>query len=229
VLNYPSVGQLTYEDDTATAVIGTATAGGAACAGSNTLCWGVSTSGVALNQSYSQLTYTATPGYTGNGQIGTINFLNGTSDLGTVIFGATLSFYLNSVSSANLVGSDNVIISTTENQYSGLGLTQDQLQADADYINICGNASNICNSSIEAYEDSEGGTSLTVDLDATLMGDPTLILNGVAIDPSTMPGTGGAIGDLPALGAATPEPSTLALLPGALLLLGLTRRLKRRV
>jgi hypothetical protein len=220
VLNDPAVGQLAYMDNTSTAVTGTATSGGSACAGSNTLCWGLSTSGVAANQSYSELVFAGTAGYNGSGKIGTITFLNGTSDLDTLIFGGTLSFYENTVSPATFVGSDNVIISTTSNQYSGTGLTQAQLQTDADYINICGNTSNICNSSIEAYEDSEGGTSLTVDLSATLVGDPTLVLNGVTVDPLTAPGTGGVVGSLAPLGAV-PEPSTVTLTLAAVFILGI--------
>jgi hypothetical protein len=172
--------------------------------------------------------FAGTPGYNGSGKIGTITFLNGTSDLNTLIFGGTLSFYENTVSSATFVGSDNVIISTTSNQYSGTGLTQAQLQTDADYINICGNTSNICTSSIEAYEDSEGGTSLTVDLSATLVGDPTLVLNGVSVDPLTAPGTGGVVGNLAPLGAV-PEPSTVTLTLAAVFVfgIGLARRARK--
>ena len=61
-----------------------------------------------------------------------------------------LSLYDNVVSPQTYLGTDQIIITTTSN------LDVDLAQ-DADYINICGNGSNICGSSIEAYENSEGG------------------------------------------------------------------------
>jgi hypothetical protein len=196
-------------DNTVSATYGAAS--DASCPGlpSASLCWG--TNSPAGPDTFSELTFAGASGYTGSGEVGTITFLNGTSALNTLIFGATLSFYLNSVSPSNFLGSDNVIISTTSNLYSGTGLTQQQLQTDADYINICGNLSNICNSSIEAYEDSEGGTGVIVDLDGTLVYDPTLQLTNVILDPNSNPTTGGTVGNLPGLGQ-TPEPSTVTLM-----------------
>jgi hypothetical protein len=218
VLNDPTVGTPAYVDNNGTAVTGTATAGGAACAPANTLCWGLSTSGVAAADSYSSLAFTGTagfdPGSSATQSVGTIYFLNGTSDLDTLIFGATLSIYDN----GDLVGAYNVAINTTSNQYGGTGLTSQELATDADYISICGNDSNICGSSIEAYEDSEGGTGLLVDLTGNLVGDPTLDLDTVAVDPSQSSCTTcGIVGDEPAL-AATPEPPGFILLSTAALL-----------
>ena len=118
-----------------------------------------------------------------------------------------MSFYLNSTS-GEFLGSDNVIISATVNQFAGTGLTLDQLQTDSDYINICGPASNICGSSLEAFEDSEGGTGVAANLTGTIDG---LVLNGITLVPGQDPSTTGSIGNLPALGAV-PEPSSWALM-----------------
>lgn len=215
LLNYPSVGQLYFENNTGTAVTGTATAAGSACAGANMLCWGVDTN-IAPNDSYSELIFTGTTTFNASSSapqpVGTIYYLNGTSAINTGIFGATLSFYLNNA----FIGSDNVIISTTVNQFSGLGLDPAQLNADADYINICGNGSNICGSSIEAYEDSEGGTGLLVDLTGALDG---LVLTNVNLDPSQSTCTTcGIVGNSPAL-AAVPEPPSFVLLATSLVAL----------
>lgn len=142
--------------------------------------------------------------------VGTITYENGTSALNSIIFGATLSFYDNSVSAANFLGSDNVIMTTTGN-------VTGTLAGDADYINICGNNSSICNTSIEAYESSEGGTGLTVDLTGTIIGDPTLQLTSVALAPG-QPSTGGTLGNEPGVGATVPEPSAASLLIAGLAL-----------
>jgi len=230
LLNYPTYGSTTYADDTNTAVIGTATPGGANCGGGNVLCWGSGAGlGIPASQQFSKLVFKGSTSFNGSSSqnqfVGTISYDNGTSTLGTVIFGATLSFYDNGTP----IGSDNVIISTTSNQLSGTGLTQKQLATDADYFNICGNDSNLCTSSIEAFEDSEGGEGLDVDLTGNLVGDPTLILNGVSQDASQAGCTTcGTIGTELPLAAETPEPASLALVAtGCLLLFGLAQRSMR--
>jgi hypothetical protein len=161
---------------------------------------------------YSQLTFTgaAVPisDQTTPILLGAIMFLNGTSELASIIFGATLTFSLNGVT----LGSDNVVISTTSNQYSGLGLSVAQLNEDADYVNICGNSSNICNQSIEAYEDTEGGTGVTVDLYGTYTVDPGIDLTSVVLDPNQSGSINGIVGNLPPLGATVPEPTTWMML-----------------
>ena len=136
---------------------------------------------------------------------GTFTFLNGTSALNSLIFGASISFYDNYVSPSDYLGTDTITITTTSN------LNADLAQ-DADYINVCGNGSNICGKSIEAFEDSEGGTGVTVDLYATIVGDPQLEFTDVVLAPNQNPLTSGLVGDLPGIGSAVPEPSTWALL-----------------
>ena len=214
LLNDPTVGVTTYQDDTGTAVycFYAGPCSGTGGSSGSVLSWGTSPVGgtVPLNQSFSQLTFTGAtvpqiPG--GRYSVGTITYINGTSENGSEIFGATLSFYLNSTS-GEFLGSDNVIISATVNQNSGTGLTIDQLQTDADYINICGPASDICASSLEAFEDSEGGVGVSADLTGTIDG---LVLNQITLSPGQDPNTSGSIGNLPALGQV-PEPSSWALM-----------------
>ena len=129
--------------------------------------------------------------------------MNGTSDLNSLIFGASLSLYDDVVSPETYLGTDTVIITTTSNL--GVDLAQ-----DADYINICGNGSNICGSSVEAYEDSEGGTGVTADLTGQIVGDPHLQFIDVTVSPDQL-ATGGLIGSEAAMGVI-PEPSTWAMI-----------------
>lgn len=89
--------------------------------------------------------------------LGSIIYLNGTSNSDTIISGATLAFSLGGVT----LGSDQVIITSTTNLYSNvLNLTPAQAQNDADYVNVCGSGSNICGIGIQAYEDTEGSTGV---------------------------------------------------------------------
>jgi hypothetical protein len=219
VLNYPTYGSTTYLDNTGFAVVGTATPGGSVCAPASTLCWGSGADlGIPASEQYSELSFTGSTTFnpdTGATQtVGTIGYLNGSSDLTSLIFGATLSIY----DGGDFLGSYNVIINTTSNQYVGTGLTQQELAIDADYINICGYNSNICGMSIEAYEAGEGGTGLTVDLTGNLVGDPTLNLDTVAVDPSESSCTTcGVVGNEAALGV-TPEPPSFVLMSTAVLL-----------
>jgi len=132
-------------------------------------------------------------------EAGVITYLNGTSNLNSLIFGASLSLYDNVVSPQTYLGTDTVIITTTSNL--GVSLAQ-----DSDYINICGNGSNICGSSIEAYEDSEGGTGVTAVLQGQIVGDPQLQFTDVTVSPDQL-ATGGLVGNEAAAGII-PEPST---------------------
>jgi len=135
-------------------------------------------------------------------QIGTITFLNGTSELPSLIFSASLSFYVNTVSPSTYLGTDTVDINTTSNY-------DDSLAQDADWINICGNDSNICTSRLEAFEDSEGGTGVTAYFYGDITGDPKLTLDSISLAPGQDPATSGFIGSGPPLSA--PEPSSWAL------------------
>jgi PEP-CTERM motif len=138
--------------------------------------------------------------------------LNGTSNLNSLIFGASLSLYDNFVSPETYLGTDTVIITTTSNL--GASIAQ-----DADYINICGNGSNICGSSIEAYEDSQNGTGVTAILMGQIVGDPQLQFTDASLapnqsnllDPGSPPGFSGIVGS-EAAGGVIPEPSTWAMM-----------------
>jgi hypothetical protein len=207
------VGTLTSFDNTGTALVGVNSAN-AGCSSSNTLCWGSDPgAGLPLSQQYSELTFIGANVTGPNQTIGTINFVNGTSALNSLIFGATLTFYDATMGMTNL-GSDTVIISTTSNQFSGTGLTPAELATDADYINICGNFSNICGSSLEAYEDSEGGIGVTATLKGSIVGDPHIQLTGITANGQAA--NGGVVGNEPPQGV--PEPSTLTMMSAGLLL-----------
>jgi hypothetical protein len=205
IVNSPAVGQLQPLDNSSTAppfIFGL---------GTNTLRWGDFTASQLL---FAGATLPADP--TTQFQIGTISYINGTNNPPTVIFAATLDFYLGSVAPSNLIATDSVVINTTLNFGDPM--------LDADYINICGNSSNICNMSIEAIETSEGGTGFTAALFGTITGDPQLNL----LDVSASSGDGFIGARLP---LAVPGPIAGAGLPGLILagggLLGWWRRRKK--
>jgi hypothetical protein len=137
--------------------------------------------------------------------LGSLTFLNGTSDLPTLIFGATMNFYAGSVSSGNFLGSDTIVITTTSNIF---GVPGGLTNGDDDYINVCGPLSGICGTSIEAVESSEGGTGVVVNLTGTIVGDPMLNISSVALAPGQNPTTNGFLGTDPPVGAVVPEPAT---------------------
>jgi hypothetical protein len=143
--------------------------------------------------------------------LGELMYSNGSSNADTIIFGATLSFYINGV----LLGSDQISITSTSNQYQGnLDLTPSQAQADADYINICGPGSQICATGIQAFESTEGidGVPFFNPVEAALMGtyeiDPSITLTDVEYA-----GGDGAVGDrAPPVVPGAPEASTWMML-----------------
>jgi hypothetical protein len=174
----------------------------------NYLQWGTNSPAAANGTDYSSLTFTGAnvplSGSLDPTPLGIITFLNGTSSLNSLIFGATLTFTLNGVT----LGSDQVIITTTQNSYSGLGLTPAQLRTDADYINICGGSSNICSTGISAYENTEGASTYGSPLSVTLLGtyqyDPSITLTGA----NYLSGDGTVDTRI----SGVPEPSTWAMM-----------------
>jgi len=208
VANDPATGNLTYMDNTGTAVYTIGNDVGT----NNSLTWG--------SPGASELIFFSTgvsvPADQTNFAVGSLFFFNGTSDLDTLIFGATLTFYDQSASDPSdltSLAAFNVIITTTSNQYGSVtDPTTDELNTDADYVNICGVQSGICQESLEAYEFGEGGSAgyLNLELYGTVVGDPQLSLS----TPAIVGGSGIIGGEAPL--AATPEPSGLALLSVAL-------------
>jgi hypothetical protein len=208
VSNDPSLGASTYFDNTGTANFSINNSTNPATTGS-ALVWGGTPSASILE--FFGAPMPSSPDTTF--QIGTITFSNGTSALISLIFGATLSFYDNSISPANFLGSDQVIITTTTN----FGQSAAQ---DSDYINICGNQSNICAQSINAVEN---GNGVTVALTGKIVGDPQLFIDSVDLAFPQDPDTAGFVGSNPPIGVA-PEPGTLLMIPGAFLMAGLLWR-----
>lgn len=123
ILNDPAVGLKTFLDNSATAPASTFIGGGG-----SQLQWGTAPDlAIPASEQYSVLSFTGAQDVPDTSptpiQIGTITYLNGTSDLNSIIFGAKLNFYLNSVTPANFLATDTVIVNTTSNQNSGTGLT----------------------------------------------------------------------------------------------------------
>src|SRR6202034_2806657 len=144
--NDPVAGHSTIFNNSGTAVY-TISNGTAA----SSLSWGTFSAGETA-QKFSELTFAGGPipsDPSNQFQLGTLTYTNGTSDIDSVIFGATLKLYSGTVSSANFLGSDQITITTTNNIF---GVQGGLANGDDDYINICGNQSNICKTSIEAVE-----------------------------------------------------------------------------
>jgi hypothetical protein len=216
-LNYPTLGQDEYVNNTGTAVYSITNSTDTTVSGptpvqttGSSLKWGTYPPGygVSADESFSELNFFG--GVIPSDihepfQLGTITFLNGTSILSSQIFSAELSFYDNSVSYANYLGTDTVYISTTNNFYASTA-------QDADWINICGNGSNICDTRVEAVETYEGGTGVTANLDGYIVGDPTLNISSVSLAPDQTATGNGFIASGPQMATSIPEPSTWAMM-----------------
>jgi hypothetical protein len=207
LFNNPTVGSKLFQDYSANAPATTfiSTDG-------STIQWGTNSGGVPIGTPFSTLTFSgdfvpdadqSTPI-----QLGAITYTNGTSNGPSIIFGATLTFSLGGVT----LGSDQVIITTTTNQSSGLDLTAAEAKLDADYINICGHSSNICATAIQAFENTEGtgGAPFSAPVVAALNGtytvDPGLKLTSAAYN------SGDGVVESRTPEGAVPEPSTWAML-----------------
>jgi hypothetical protein len=224
VANDPIVGQATYMDNTGTAVsfidnVNDPTLGGTPPQQQfgNFVLWGTSD---ASEIDFFGAQIPANPDTPF--QIGTFTFTNATSNLNQLVFGFTISFYDTVVGPTSFLGSDQIVITTTQDITGGA-------PGDDDYVNICGTFSSICNSSIEAVETSEGGTGVTVNLMGAIVGDPTLSISDVSLAAGQNGTTNGFIGSDPAIGADTPEPGTWTTLFGGAVLAAWARIRRRRL
>ncbi len=126
--------------------------------------------------------------------IGGISYSNGTSTLGTGIFGATLDLYASNGFTVFFIGSETIQFNTTVNDGTAA--------QNADYLTFTG----LAGQSFEVYE----GATATGALNGLVIGDPHVQLTSFSLDPGQ--DANGFIGSDPPLPRAVPEPGTLALL-----------------
>ena len=219
VANDPTAGSNTFLDNTSTAVFSYSNDVVNNNVASSSLIWGQFTGTNTGFQPFSDLVFVGnnipSTHATTSFNLGSLTFLNGTSDLTSLIFGATMNFYAGSVTSANFLGSDNIVITTTSNIF---GVPGGLTNGDDDYVNICGTFSSICGTSIEAVESSENGTGVVVNLSGTIVGDPMLSILSVDLAPGQNSTTNGFLGTDPPVGAqVVPEPTSWMLMGSALI------------
>ncbi len=164
----------------------------------DTLTWGLSTTGA--NPSFSFLNFVGasfsnvaanTPF-----KLGTISYLNGTSDLNSLIFGATLHFDLGAG-----IDLKTSLISIVTTQNTGLGARR-----DADFIGFSDFS--------QTFNVFEGGFSV-IELYGQIVGDPMVTLDSINIAPGF--DNSGFIGN--GVGGV-PEPQTWAMLASGMFLTG---------
>ena len=114
-----------------------------------------------------------------------------------------MNFYAGSVTAGNFLGSDTIVITTTNNIF---GVPGGLTNGDDDYVNICGTFSTICGMSIEAVESSENGQGVVVNLSGTIAGDPMLTISSVALAPGQNSTMNGFLGTDPTVGGKFPNP-----------------------
>jgi hypothetical protein len=137
--------------------------------------------------------------------IGTLTYTNGTSDVSTIIFAATLSFFKTQTGrDLTLIGSSSITIQTTLNQAVPGSEAHD---ADSVYFSSANStAGSISMLTFHVYE----SATASADLMGTITGDPVLRLTDIVIAPGQE--NNGFIfngtGPLPLV----PEPSSLTLL-----------------
>ena len=130
---------------------------------------------------------------------GTLTFNNGTSDLNSLIFGATMTLYFTvdgTISDATKLGVVNISIFTTYNDGTD--------RQNADFITLSG----LVNKSLNVYE----GHGATAELWGYITGDPVLTLTDITLDAGQ--DGNGFIGNGQVI---TPEPSSLLLLGSGVL------------
>ncbi len=133
--------------------------------------------------------------------LGTLIFGNGTSVLQSLIFGATITFYIgpdepNSIMpGSGGIDSSTISIGTTDN----LAVPGSEYH-DADFLTLSG----IANKSLNAFE----GSIVSAELYGYILGDPVLTLTDIVLDPNQS--ANGFIGNGQVI--AIPEPSSVLLL-----------------
>ncbi|MEP7365612.1 MAG: choice-of-anchor K domain-containing protein [Acidobacteriota bacterium] len=139
--------------------------------------------------------------------LGKLTFLNGTSDLNSLIFGAVLTLTVKNDPSVDPL---EAVASITTTQNTGF-----DSNFDADFFSF----NVLFPTTFNVYE----GSNATVDIYGQFIGDPQIELTSLQLEPGE---TGGFIGN--GLPTPTPEPGTLATSLASLAALAIYARKRRR-